>query len=153
MNRKYTKEILEEAVRNATSVMGVIRYLGKKQTGGTQAHLSRLIKSFGIDTSHFLRRGPSLRKPSNKKKPKEDILVKRESGGRQKPVFLVRAMIESGVAHSCQQCGCPPFWRDNKLTLDVDHINQDWLDDRLENLRFLCPNCHSQFSRNLLRKQ
>ena len=38
----------------------------------------------------------------------------------------------------------------NTLTLDVDHINENWLDDRLENLRFLCPNCHSQFSRKLL---
>lgn len=34
------------------------------------------------------------------------------------------------------------------LTLDVDHKNNNWLDDRLENLQFLCPNCHSQKSRN-----
>jgi len=59
-------------------------------------------------------------------------------------------MLESNVKHECSKCGQKPEWLGSPLTLDVDHVNKNWLDDRLENLRFLCPNCHSQFSRNLL---
>lgn len=150
---RYTKEILEEAVRNSTSVMGVIRYLGRKQAGGTQAHLTRVIKKLEIDTSHFLGRGQNKGKISRNRLSKEEVLTKRESGGRQKTPLLLRALLESGVEHLCSLCQCPPSWRGNPLTLDIDHINQDWLDDRLENLRFLCPNCHSQFSRNLLPRE
>ena len=72
----------------------------------------------------------------------------RKTGGRAKRVQLKRAMIESGVEEKCSKCGQPPTWLGSELTLDIDHINENWLDDRIENLRFLCPNCHSQFSRN-----
>jgi hypothetical protein len=57
---------------------------------------------------------------------------------------LVRAMIDRGVPVACSGCGLGPVWRDRPLTLAVDHMSGDWLDNRLENLRFLCPNCHAQ---------
>ena len=45
----------------------------------------------------------------------------------------------------CQcSCGNKGEWQDKKLTLDIDHINGNHRDHRLENLRFICPNCHSQ---------
>jgi 5-methylcytosine-specific restriction endonuclease McrA len=75
--------------------------------------------------------------------------VLRLSGSRQKTRQLKRAMIESDIDYKCSNCKQEPFWFGHSLTLDVDHINENWLDDRLENLRFLCPNCHSQFSRKL----
>ncbi len=50
---KYTREVLEQAVAESTSYAGVMRYLGLKPAGGTHAHLSRQIKKFGIDTTHF----------------------------------------------------------------------------------------------------
>ena len=60
MNGKvtYTRELLAEAVANSTSVNGVVRYLGLRQAGGTHTHISRRLKHYGIDTSHFTyRRG------------------------------------------------------------------------------------------------
>ncbi|MBW6432320.1 HNH endonuclease [Actinoplanes hulinensis] len=45
-----------------------------------------------------------------------------------------------------RKCGCGTSWNDRPLTLHVDHINGDFLDNRPRNLRFLCPNCHSQTS-------
>ena len=54
-HRKYTKELLEEAVAASTSVMGVLRYLGMPQAGGTHAHVSRKIREFGVSTTHFVR--------------------------------------------------------------------------------------------------
>ena len=57
MSRKYTKELLEPLVEESTSIAQVIRKLGLKQAGGTQAHVSRRIKEYELDTSHFLGQG------------------------------------------------------------------------------------------------
>ncbi|HET6908430.1 MAG TPA: HNH endonuclease [Mycobacteriales bacterium] len=46
----------------------------------------------------------------------------------------------------CALCGCDGSWNGRPLRLVIDHVNGDWLDNRIENLRFLCPNCHAQTS-------
>jgi hypothetical protein len=48
---KYTRELLQEVVKESYSVAQVLRKLGLRQAGGTHSHLSRRIKAFGIDTS------------------------------------------------------------------------------------------------------
>ncbi len=57
---------------------------------------------------------------------------------------LRKAMIAVGVEYVCFACGMLPVWQGNPLTIEVDHINGSRVDCRLINLRFLCPNCHSQ---------
>lgn len=151
MKLKYTKELLHEAVQNSVSYTAVLRYMGIKQTGGNQSYIKQRIDSFGIDVSHFKGQSWSKGLRLKTKRKTEDILVLRETGTRQKSKFLTRALIDSGIEHKCDKCGQLPEWLGNPLTLDVDHINRNWLDDRLDNLRFLCPNCHSQFSRNLIK--
>ena len=61
-NEKYTRELLTEAVANSISIGGVLRYLGIPLAGGTHAHITRKVKQFGIDTSHFKRGGSEQRK-------------------------------------------------------------------------------------------
>ncbi|MEV6348994.1 hypothetical protein [Actinoplanes sp. NPDC051851] len=90
---KHTPEILARAAVQANSVAGVLRILGLRQSGGMHAHISRRLKQFGIDTSHF-----------------------------------------RGAAHNR---GDRDLW-----TKPV----RERLDNRPRNLRFLCPNCHSQTS-------
>ena len=148
--RKITDEMLIEAVKNSESIMGVLRYLGLREAGGTNYHYKKRINTAGIDISHFSGKFHNRGKTSPNKKSADQILILRECGGRSKSNQLTRALIESGIEHKCLFCGQDSEWNGNKLTLDVDHINENWLDDRIENLRFLCPNCHSQLSRKLI---
>ena len=76
MRIKYTKELLQEAVDNANSLAGVLRFLGLKQAGGSQTHIANKLKNFDIDTSHFLGQAHLKGTISNKKKTAKDILIK-----------------------------------------------------------------------------
>ncbi len=142
-NSKYTKEVLEEAVKNSESFAGVVRFLGLKLAGGTQTHIANRIRALGINHDHFKGQGWNKNGPARNKKSMNEILVLRDSGPRTKRKQLLRAMIEYGFKYVCE-CGQLPEWNGVVLTLEIDHISGEWLDDRPENLRFLCPNCHSQ---------
>lgn len=147
MRIKYTKEMLEQLVKESFSVAQVIKKLGLKQAGGTHCHLSRKIKKLEIDSSHFLGQAYNSGanyKGGNTKKSASEILIIRESGPRQKPYKLRRALLEIGVKYECEICYLKDIWNGKEIRLEVDHKNNNWLDDRKENLRFLCPNCHSQ---------
>jgi 5-methylcytosine-specific restriction endonuclease McrA len=140
---KYTKELLTTIVKESLSVASVIRKLGLRQSGGTQSHISRKIKAYRIDISHFTGSCHNRGKISNKRKTAEDILIKREYGTRTKSILLRRSLVEIGIKYECSVCGINN-WNDKQISLQVNHKNRDWLDDRKENLEFLCPNCHSQ---------
>ena len=142
---KYTREVLEQAVAESTSYAGVMRYLGLRPSGGMQAHLTRQIKKLGIDTTHFTGQAHTKGKPARNRMSWEEILVERPPGSaRVKPHLLRRALIEVGVEYKCVLCGLGDDWCGLPLILHVDHIRGDPSDSRLEEVRFLCPNCHSQ---------
>lgn len=145
--------MLIEAVSKSFSVMEVLEKLNLRRAGGTHYHYSNRIKKLGIKTEHFLGKRNKLGKHSTLKHSPESILKLRSDGGRTKTYKLKRALLESGVLYKCSRCNQPPLWMGFELTLDIDHINEDWLDDRKENLRFLCPNCHTQFSRGKIPKE
>ena len=139
------RSLLERAVEGSTSMSEVLRKLGVlNYSGSLHNHLREKIQNLGIPHSFECGRGWAKGKTSNKKKPPETILRCRTSGKRAYANQLRRALIEVGVSYTCALCGQGPLWRGNKLVLQVDHLDGNWLNDSKENLRFLCPNCHTQ---------
>ncbi|MFB6891784.1 HNH endonuclease [Kitasatospora sp. NPDC056327] len=140
----YTRELLQEAVDASSSVAGVVRHLRLRQAGGTQAHIGRRIKALGIDTSHFTGQAHQRGRASTRRLPPAQVLVRRPPEAKRLPGARIRAALsELGRPEHCEGCGTGPRWRGRPLTLEVDHISGDWSDNRPENLRLLCPNCHA----------
>lgn len=141
---KYTVEELEQAVQNSFSTMEVMRKLNIKMAGGSHSHLKNKINKMGIDTSHFTRQAHNKGKVSTSRKTPEEIFVVFDSGSyRPKVHQLRRAMLEVGIEYRCSICSISS-WNGKQLVLEIDHIDGEWLNNLKENLRFVCPNCHSQ---------
>lgn len=140
---KWTREILESAVAASANMSEVLRHLGLEIVGGHHTHISRRIKAYGIDTSHFqgqTRRG-AARRPRT---PGKLLVEQRPTGARRIQSDRLRwAMTALGVSEQCALCQVGTVWQGRSLPLEVDHIDGNWRDNRIENLRFLCPNCHS----------
>jgi predicted RNA-binding Zn-ribbon protein involved in translation (DUF1610 family) len=142
---KYTLEVLAEAVAASNSIAGVLRHLGIPASGGMHAHVSRRIKFFDLDTTHFTGQGHRLGQSSPRRLPFDEILVVRPLGaGRAKPRMLRRALVDAGVPYRCDECDMEGLWCGRPIVLHVDHIDGNYLNCSRENLRFLCPNCHTQ---------
>ncbi|WP_435175359.1 HNH endonuclease signature motif containing protein [Actinacidiphila sp. bgisy145] len=136
---RHTEARLRAAVAASTSVKGVVRRLGISPVGGNQAHISRRVAALGIDTSHF---GPPTGGNSGTRR-ESPLRLRDPARGRVPRQRLRSGMVRSGVVEACAMCGTGTEWNGKPLTLEIDHISGEWWDNRLANLRFLCPNCHA----------
>lgn len=146
MKTKYTKELLEPITKNCTSIGQVLDQLNLKRTGGNYQHINGVIVVLKIDISHFkgyswnkgMKTGPCIKKRT----PLKNIL---KNGVHFNCAHLRDRLISEGIfKEECIICGQGPTWNNIFLRLQLDHINGNRTDNRLENLRILCPNCHTQ---------
>lgn len=142
---KYTTEMLEEAVAKSFSVAAVLRELGIAPAGGNQSHIKRRIIAAGIDMSHFTGQAHLRGKKSPSRRLPEDVLVLEDpSKWKTKTSQLRTALLSIGRDHVCESCGVGSEYNGKPLVLEIDHVDGHSYDNREHNLRFLCPNCHSQ---------
>lgn len=146
MFEKYTREALSNAAASSLSFSDFLRALGiNYDSGHLRRHLKRRLEQFRIPAP-FLGRGRAWAKDrvSTKRLSPDEILVHSEKGRRGETQQLRRALLEIGVEHKCAICAVGTEWRGAPLVLQIDHLDGDRTNHRRGNLRFLCPNCHSQ---------
>jgi Zn finger protein HypA/HybF involved in hydrogenase expression len=144
--RKYTKEEFKEAVETSLSIAQALRKVGLVPIGGNYATAHKLIEELEIDTSHMTgqgwNKGDVLGICGWNKRTLEEIMVQKSTYTNTHR--LKERMIESGLKkRKCECCGIKR-WNGQRISLELNHINGDRLDHRLENLQLLCPNCHAQ---------
>ena len=146
---KYTKDLLMPLVKNSFSMSEVLSKLELKVSGGNHSHIKRLVQKYDIDINHFLKGGAISGKNQGKRRSKAAFIneVLNLSGGKVTSHGIKLKLYEFNLKEEiCEACGVTNIWNGYKLSLHLDHINGEHSDNRLENLRILCPNCHSQTS-------
>lgn len=142
---QVSKEKLEELINTSQSISQMIEKLGLRKTATQISKIKKRLLQEGFEIGsieelfYFKRNQPQAKKKSI---ILDDILVKNSNyniRGRKKELF------EKGILkEECYSCGIGPKWNGKIIALQFDHINGDHKDNRVENLRILCPNCHSQ---------
>ena len=141
--KSWTEEQLTRAASRSSSVRQVIKALGLVEAGGNYAQIKKYLKLYKVDTVHFTGTAwnKGLRGIGVYRTALKEILTKDNYYQSYK---LKRRLFAVGLKKpQCEICGWAKKSNDGRVPLELDHINGDRYDNRLENLQILCPNCHS----------
>jgi HNH endonuclease len=141
--RSWQAEDLIRAVNSSTSYRQVLKKLGLREAGGNYAQIKKYIVEAGISVSHFRGRGwnRGLKGTGRPHVPLDRLLV---LGSSAQSFKLKKRLFNAGLKPMhCEECGWAQTSENGYLPLELDHINGNRYDNRFENLRILCPNCHS----------
>lgn len=137
---KYSLEQLKASIKSSTSMRQVLIKLNVAPYGGNYDVLRRALIHFSLDTSHFSgqawNKGKTLSpKVSIDKYLSNEIPI-------QSFKLKKRLLKEKIFEAKCRNCNASD-WLGKPIPLELDHINGNNKDNRLLNLRLLCPNCHA----------
>lgn len=146
---KMPSDEFRTIVANAKSLTAILAHFGIRNIGHNNLTLKKRLHEEAIDYSHIIL-GRGFRQPGSSFIPQPKTL-----GQCMKSVFVSNSMGSKNsvrrylrkynlVEEKCRHCGLHGSWNEKPITLQLEHINGDSTDDRLENLCWLCPNCHSQ---------
>ncbi len=141
--RSWTDADLQSAVERSKSYRNVLIILKLVPAGGNYEQIRRGIQRLGLSTGHFTGKGwnVGLKFVPKVAAPLETLLV--ENGTSQSFVLKKRLFAAGLKTPMCELCGWAQQASDGRIPVELDHINGDHHDNRLVNLRILCPNCHS----------
>ena len=141
--KSWTKEQLEKVASTSYSVRQVLKKLHLVEAGGNYDQIKKYLKYYKINTEHFRGMGWSkgLKGIGKPWYSLREILVIKSTYQSYK---LKKRLFDSKLKKpQCEICNWSQISEDGRVPLELDHINGDRHDNRLENLRILCPNCHS----------
>ena len=142
------KKELETIINKSDTLREVLNHFGLENKGGNYKTLKRRLEEDNISVESLMQRSKKktsamIRQASlSEKVPLAKILTKNSRYNRYH--LKIRLVEENILPYECSKCGNLGEWEGSKLTLQLDHLNGDPFDNRLSNLTFLCPNCHSQ---------
>lgn len=134
----FTDEEFATIVAESYSMKEIAQKLGyASHSGDSGVRIRYKIDLLGLSTEHF-----SLGHKRPIKRTPENIFIENSTADQK----TLRKYYLSGnyTKYICSICGQEPMWYNKPLTLILDHINGKNHDDRLENLRWVCPNCNQQ---------
>ena len=141
--RSWTEKELKDAVKNSKSLRQVLKKLNLREAGGNYDQVKKYIKEYDLDSGHFTGKAwnRGMRGIGRPRLSLDAILVK---GSAFQSFKLKSRLFKAGLKPQyCEQCNWAERTYDGYLPLELDHINGNRHDNRLNNLRVLCPNCHS----------
>ena len=142
---KLSDEQFVELLKKSSTISEVLFKLGYTVKGNSWGYsqVKRRMDDLNLDYSIFKGKSAVIKTNKLNNVKKEDIL--KENCKHQRTVLRRYVIKNNLIPYKCAICGCTE-WQGKTLSLELDHINGINNDNRLENLRFLCPNCHSQTS-------
>ena len=142
---KLSDEQFVELLKKSSTISEVLFKLGYTVKGNSWGYsqIKRRMEDLNLDHSIFKGKSAIIKTTKLNNVKKEDIL--KENCKHQRTVLRRYIIKNNLIPYKCAICGCTE-WQGKTLSLELDHINGINNDNRLENLRFLCPNCHSQTS-------
>lgn len=140
---KHTDKEVLSVVEEAESVTEIMRRLGLNYNGYAHARFTDRLRKLGVDVDNLTGAAWNRGKKIGPKRRLDEYLVK--DGPFITSSKLRKRLIQEGIKNNqCEECKQNNIWNGLLLVLQLDHRNGNRSDNTIENLRILCPNCHTQ---------